>query len=198
MASYQDKEYYNRQFNTSKKYNLPYKQARTYILFQKVINQLNILMKELGKSKAELQILELGCGTGQLAAYLEDEGFTNYVGVDFSDSGIRIARDMSKQKFECDDCTAADFFKKHKSDVIISTEVFEHLKDDLSVIDRIPINLPVIFSVPSFDCPSHVRWFVSQIEVENHYGKLLKNISIEKIVKQKNDIWYVVTAIRKK
>ncbi len=55
-------------------------------------------------------------------------------------------------------------------DVMVSTEVFEHI-DDFRAIENIPDGQRVIFSVPSFPHPSHLRVFTER-SVRERYGNV--------------------------
>ena len=69
-----------------------YQRLAHFPLFVRVLQYINT-------GKKDVEIIELGCGTGQLAEYLADEGKQKYTGIDFSEVGLDIARQRSKQKF---------------------------------------------------------------------------------------------------
>ena len=85
------------------------------------------IIQLLPKSKSKLLILDAGCGNGYLASQLANMGHEVY-GIDVDRDGIEIARNHfdNVHFYVCsvyDDLTQ---FEK-KFDVIISTEVIEHL-----------------------------------------------------------------------
>ena len=85
------------------------------------------LVQSLGKNGTAL---DLGCGNGSLSHELSRLGFEVY-GVDRSDSGIQIAREAFPQvQFSLGDVEedlSPDPFQAESFDVVVSTEVVEHL-----------------------------------------------------------------------
>ena len=77
------------------------------------------------------KILDVGCGNGWLAALLVDKGYDVY-GTDASQLGIEIANRRHPGRFFVQDLsqdTLPDALAAHAFQVIISTEVVEHLYD---------------------------------------------------------------------
>lgn len=73
------------------------------------------------------KIIDLGCGRGWLTAELAKHG--NAVGVDLSSTGIKIAKINYPQcHFKQMDIIAEEI--KNKYDVVVSSEVIEHLTED--------------------------------------------------------------------
>lgn len=86
------------------------------------------IIKVLGDRKS-LKILDLGCGNGSMANKLIGLGYDVY-GVDASRSGIEIAKQKSPNRFFCYDLSSGEIpleLEQIKFDLIISTEVIEHL-----------------------------------------------------------------------
>jgi len=78
-----------------------------------------------------LRVLDVGCGNGYLAGVFADQG-CSVVGIDLSETGIAQARAAyPKVRFEI--LPADDMLLKHLGepafDVVVSTEVVEHLYD---------------------------------------------------------------------
>ena len=74
-------------------------------------------------------ILDLGCGDGKIASFLLRNGFDVY-GVDASETGISIANNKHPGKFFLQDFSYQKLPKQLEDvrfDIIISTEVIEHL-----------------------------------------------------------------------
>jgi tetratricopeptide (TPR) repeat protein len=108
------------------------------------------IQEEIAKMVGDKSVLDIGCGTGELGKYV-----ANYSGFDFSEEAVKLAGDR---------CWLGNAYDKEnfkKADVMVATEVFEHL-DDLKVISNIPQGQEVIFSVPSFTDPSHIRTFTEE------------------------------------
>jgi 2-polyprenyl-3-methyl-5-hydroxy-6-metoxy-1,4-benzoquinol methylase len=112
------------------------------------------LRRMLEKDK-DKTILDLGCGNGILATILLDEGYNVY-GVDASTSGIAIAREKYPGRFFVHDLLTELLpveIEKIRFDLIISTEVIEHLyapKAYMRLLRRILAQRPgeVIISTP--------------------------------------------------
>jgi len=102
------------------------------------------IYEEVGKRVGVDKALDIGCGQGALNPYI-----LNYDGFDMVKNPFRVA-DIYTEEY-------GDY------DVYIMLEVLEHLLKDIEVLQKIPVGKKVIFSVPSFDCPPHVRVFTEQI-----------------------------------
>lgn len=123
-------------------------------------------------------IVELGCGTGQLAEMIIDKGYNYIQGVDFSPEGVRIATDRCGGKFVV--CDLNDY-EIPECNCIVSTEVFEHIINDLKILERIKQGVKVVFSVPEFDYSSHVRHFPFEQDVKDRYGFLFQEYTVNKV-----------------
>jgi len=151
---------YNEIYRDTKRYKDHYSKSIYYPLWRKIVH----ILKNLN----DPHILEIGCGTGQLAHYLYDEKLRNYQGFDFSEEAIKIAKSKSPQNF-----MVADAYdkKNYEGDynIAIATEVLEHIKEDIGVIKNLKKDTRLIFSVPTFYCKGHLRYFKSGIKIMNHY-----------------------------
>lgn len=157
-------EFYNEVYESEQRYVEDYTNLLCYPVFQIAL----VMIKDIENPK----ILEIGCGTGQFAKMLWDKNIHDYLGVDFSESAIRIARSLSPQKFEVADIR--NYQVSNENNTILFLEVLEHLCDDLSVIKKIPLDKTVIISLPRFDDPGHVRIFKRKEDVIDRYGQLIK------------------------
>lgn len=126
------------------------------------------------------RILEIGCGPAQLATLLFDHGLPGaYVGFDFSPAAIALARqNLPEQRFEVGDARTSQLVTGPDYDVIICTEVLEHIVDDILVLERIPAGRQVLATVPNFDYESHVRFFHDVGEVQARYSHLFSELEI--------------------
>ncbi len=170
MGTEKSEEFYDNKFTHENDYHEHYKDSWYFVHWTQIIKYL--------KRFNEPKILEVGCGTGQLAEYLFDEGYKNYVGFDFSKKAIEIAQKKTNFNFFVGNALDPSSFKIDY-DFIICTEVLEHIKEDFKVIENIKIGTNIIFSVPNFDEVSHVRWFLSERQIKKRYYRLIniKNIT---------------------
>jgi len=88
-------------------------------------------LRDLVKSYKPKKVLDVGCGHGFLVTILNNYGIET-IGVDSSKFS---GSDMPKDKFVLADVTEGLPFKDKEFDVVISTDFFEHLKDE--EIDRV-------------------------------------------------------------
>ena len=98
-----------------------------------------ILVIECEKIK---NIVDLGCGDGGVIKALEKEypGKFKITGIDISDRRIRdLINLFPSHQFLCEDCSSTSLPDKH-FDLVIATQVIEHLPDDkkfLTEVNRI-------------------------------------------------------------
>ncbi len=116
------------------------------------------LYEEVGRIIGKRSMLDIGCGQGRLSKYIE-----NYDGFDIVQNPYHIG-DIYTHDY-------GDY------DVYVLLEVLEHLIRDIDVLEKIPAGKEVLFSVPSFDDPSHVRMFTENI-VRWRYRELIKFTNI--------------------
>lgn len=86
-------------------------------------------LKAMIGSDKKRTILDVGCGNGEMANRLIDEGYDVY-GTDASQSGIVAAKKKNSGRFFVQDINSAKLPSELSSksfDLIISTEVIEHL-----------------------------------------------------------------------
>lgn len=127
---------------------------------------------------AEASVLEIGCGTGQLAELLRDSGIRHYTGFDFSSAAVGLARErLPDMQFHVADARKSPLLLI-EVDVVVCTEVLEHITEDIEVIERIPSGTRLIATVPDFDSETHVRWFPSATQVERRYGTLFSSLTV--------------------
>lgn len=139
--------------------------------------------------------LEFGCGSGQLAELLFDKGLMQYHGFDISDECIKMCNErknyytrwndqiheehLGRFRFRVDDVMTSRLMQIIPYDVCISTEVLEHLEDDLAAVDRIKSGARCFMSVPNCPSPTHVRIFYSVRHVMEHYQGKFKDVRVD-------------------
>jgi len=93
------------------------------------------ILKLIGESNLGMRVLDVGCGNGHLLAQLARRFGWTSVGIDLSEQGIAIARknypDVRWEVLPADSDTLNNLNEK-PFDLVISTEVVEHLYDPKS------------------------------------------------------------------
>jgi SAM-dependent methyltransferase len=156
-------DYYDAKYVATEAYTRHYADCPYFFLWCVLIDRLR---------PAEIRcLLDIGCGPGQFAAFLHDRGLGSYVGMDFSNECVRMARLACPGfKFVCEDALTSELFDSLEYDVVVATEFLEHIKDDLALMDRIRPGTRVYASVPNFSDLAHIRYFRSKEEVHARYG----------------------------
>ena len=157
-------------------YDVPYRHSGYYPLFRQVARAL--------KARRVQTVLEVGCGSGGLAHLLHDQGGVRYRGFDFSPVAVDRARTRFGQSelFFVSDARSAESYVG-EYDAIVCTEVLEHVEADLEVVARWQPGINCVCSVPNFDADNHVRFFRSEAEVRDRYGKLIDIDSVVRVKK---------------
>ncbi len=138
-------------------------------------------------------VLEVGCGSGQLAQLLLERGLRDYTGFDFSAEAIALARARVPQAhFEVDDARSTRLFADATYDVVVCTEVLEHVGDDLALVRRPRPGARLVATVPSFDSASHLRHFTTVDEVRERYGALLEEPDVTPVQLESGGILFVI------
>lgn len=135
----------------------------------------------------EARVLEVGCGSGQFASFLNFLGFRNYLkGFDLSNQAIEIAKGRVDFNFAQGDAYNA---REYEGDynTVVSLEALEHIPDDLAVLKNIPAGKFLVISLPDFEYESHYRWFTNSRQIEKRYYRYLDIREIVKVEK-----WFMV------
>jgi 2-polyprenyl-3-methyl-5-hydroxy-6-metoxy-1,4-benzoquinol methylase len=137
-----------------------------------IIKTLNEVVKSYKKN---VHILDVGCGTGAIDLYLANLGF-KVTGFDISKKAIDIANKNSNlnnfkkfPSFYTKDIQSA-IPKKDKYEIIICSEVLEHIKNDSNVIKKLKTSLKkggsLIITVPSSNAPLYRLGKLSEFDKE--------------------------------
>lgn len=166
--------YYDQIYEQAHDYRTPWYQSRYAEVWKQVAEAMNEYLVR--------RILEVGCGTGQLAACLSQKltlpSDLSYLGIDFSPTAVRLAREMNPGlEFQVKDIRAPRIFGD-AVDAVIATEVLEHVDDDIMLLDRIPFGTLVAFSVPNFDDVSHLRYFDTMTDVLSWYAPAFESLDV--------------------
>lgn len=145
-------------------------------------------------------IVDVGCGPGQFAQMLFDNGFVNYRGIDFSRTAIQMAQSRNPEfagAFTIDNAVTSTIYNEDYS-VAVMLEFLEHVQDDLKIISNIAENTTIIFSVPSFPSASHVRWFDNLESVIARYENQIAIDATQEIkFPQSNNKIFLIKGIKK-
>lgn len=132
-------------------------------------------------------IIDIGCGPGIFAQYLNNSGYTgNYVGYDFSQKAIKIAKDRNlpeEFRFECNEITPdsiRDITKgdHRKNTVVTAISLLQHLEDDKTILNAINTKLHIIATIIRNIGVSHVRYFQTEDEAKGYYGDFFNSYSL--------------------
>jgi len=152
--------YYDKIYAGSQKYKAPYQDSVYYPLWLKIAEWI---------PERSTTVLDVGCGTGQLCSMLKSSGYLHVTGIDFSQEAIATAKKTCSAIFKVADLYSFSLYEFYET--LILTEVLEHLEQDVALMKRINWQ-HVIFSVPSFDDPAHVRTYKSLADIKQRYPLL--------------------------
>ncbi len=123
-------------------------------------------------------VLEVGCGTGDLAKRIFDRGIL-YQGFDFSKEAIKQSKKKVGHRARLGDVYKKKSYKNgFDYDTIVCLEVLEHIKD-LEVLSLMPKGRRIIGSVPDFGDPAHLRAFRNVESVKERYQDRINIKDIE-------------------
>lgn len=147
-----------------------------------IYDELYGAVADLMGEPSDMIVLDVGCGVGGFAKLLKERGWSSYMGLDFSSLCIDKARRyVPEYAFFVKNIYEIVPLMYGTSNIVVFVEVLEHLERDIEVIENIPDGRRVIFSVPDFDCPSHIRHFNNEKEVIDRYEGLFQDFSIKTI-----------------
>lgn len=109
-----------------------------------------VILEYVAKSDGT-NILEVGCGCGDLLHVLERKGYTG-VGIDISEDALVVAgAGLSSHRIKVACCTPGDL--QDTFDIVIASEVMEHYQDDISFLlqlrDRLCERGRLLLTVPA-------------------------------------------------
>jgi SAM-dependent methyltransferase len=164
-------EWYDKVFSRSRIYQTSYQDSPYYVLWALIVDRI--------RRDKLARVLDIGCGTGQLAAFLLDQGVEEYVGMDFSSAAIAQARKLAPRgRFVVGDARGSDIYSTVAYDVLVCTEVLEHIEDDFAVVANFKPGVRCLLSVPSFPSESHVRYFADVQAVTERYSPYFERLDV--------------------
>lgn len=160
---------YDSVYLNSAEYQKPWKGSIYAKSWEAVATKLNQLMVTEGP-----QIIDIGCGPGQFAECLYELSPTlsSYRGFDFSIQAIESAKGKlldSRFSFHNEDALSVDL----TDGLVVCLEAMEHMRDDISFLQRIPIGTTLVLSVPNFPSKTHYRFFRDMESVITRYRPYL-------------------------
>lgn len=151
---------------------------------------LEFLQEHYMEEFSEKKILDIGCGVGTLALFFSKLG-ANVVGLDISERAIKIAKNAKKEnkiknlKFIVSELTKG----KKNFDLLVCTEVIEHIPDDSSFLSLISSNLKkdgVLFlTTPSKENLLFKTGFYKQFDKEVGHLRRYKAKELVELVESK-------------
>jgi SAM-dependent methyltransferase len=130
------------------------------------------VLRETVADKSQTKLCEVGCGQGYLTYALTRAGF-DCTGVDISENAIQRARQRYGDHYFCG--TVADFGRlKSAPDIVLATELIEHMEDPVEFIDSVmgslsdqgifllttPNKSPLMHGIWDTELPPvHLWWF---------------------------------------
>jgi SAM-dependent methyltransferase len=186
----QPPEFYDRDFHRYPIWKEHYSASHYYPLWTVVAER----VRRLGAR----QVLDIGCGPGQVAALLRDTGLGHYLGLDFSPARVEQARTVCPEfEFQAADVFVSNLLETAPYDLVLMMEFLEHVEQDLHVLRRIRPGTPVLGTVPNFPAQAHVRHFSSAAEVLARYGDVLGGLVVTPfLADDKGTTYFILQAIR--
>lgn len=144
-------------------------------------------------------VLDVGCGSGQMAQLLRDKKTPRYLGFDFSPARVEHARSSCPEyEFVVADVFETDLLENHEYDAVVCTEFLEHVERDLEVLDRIRPGTLFLATVPNFPSAAHVRHFASEAEITDRYGSVFEELHVEPfVIGRKTTVLYVIEGVKR-
>jgi SAM-dependent methyltransferase len=141
------------------------------------------------KSKAGARLLEIGCYTATLADLLPKN--VEYLGVDFDEKAIEIARSHGKKVYALN-FNEEEFNFKEKFDIVVAAEILEHLVDPGKLITKLKELLAddgiIIISLPNENTLYHRIMSLFGLGVDMYPFALYKHLHFPTI---RQDIEFV-------
>lgn len=141
--------------------------------------------------KPKMKILDIGCGAGTLDFYLANKGY-DVLGIDISGKAISDCKKSTEYlKLQNAKFQIVDFPNKSprvKFDLVIFTEVIEHLKDDKLALRKISNLLNedgiLILSTPSKNAPLHKLGLTEKFDKDVGHLRRYDLKSLEKMCEE--------------
>ena len=185
-----DAEWYDAAYRASESYAEPFWQSHYYFLW-------SVIADRVRAAKAR-RVLDIGCGPGQFAACLFDlVEIDAYTGLDFSKQAVQMAKRVCPRgEYHVGDATTTTIHDDVPHDVVVCTEVLEHVPTDFAVIHRFRPGMRCLCTVPNFPYQSHVRHFESVGQVSDRYARLFDKFDVWAVKRSNSQVFFLMDGIR--
>jgi SAM-dependent methyltransferase len=125
-------------------------------------------------------VLEVGCGTGQLAVFLRDKGLRRYCGFDFSEERINRAKSICPEfDFVQADAFETDLFESFDYEVVVCCEFLRHVERDLEIVERVRPGARFLGTQRNFPVPTRERNFAGCSQMQQRYQPLFSECRVD-------------------
>lgn len=172
-------EWYDASFDACEHWSQHYSASEYYFLWSVIVDRI--------ATSGARSILEIGCGTGQLASLIHDKVKCDYHGFDFSAKRVEYAQATNPDlPFARQDAFQTDLFAACDYDTAVCTEFLEHVEADTVVLEKVRPATRFLGTVPNFPFTSHVRHFKSEDEVAARYKPYFRDLRIDRFLADAN------------
>jgi len=183
-------DWYDRSFEDNEQSKWHYTKSSYYFLWSVIADRLVRLQAR--------SVLDVGCGSGQLAALLKDKCIERYCGIDFSAKRIVQAKQACPEfDFVQADAFRTNLFETYAYDALLATEFLEHVEGDLDIILKIRAGARFLGTVPNFPFESHVRHFRDANQVSARYKPYFTDFRVDSFLSNdKGKTFFVLEGIK--
>jgi len=97
---------------------------------------LKSLYKKYLNKRKDLNIMEIGCGTGEVLKLLDNWG--EVAGIEYSDYAVKACRKKGFKDVLLGDVNSMDLSSRYGTyDLIVASDVLEHIRDDLKTMETV-------------------------------------------------------------
>ncbi|MGH7831004.1 MAG: class I SAM-dependent methyltransferase [Candidatus Binatia bacterium] len=184
-------DWYDKSFEANEHWKSHYSQSSYYFLW-------TVIADRIVRAETD-SLLEVGCGSGQLACLMRDRGIRKYHGFDFSPKRVEQAKKSCPEfTFTVEDAFQTELFETCNYDAVICTEFLEHVEEDTAILHRIKSGTRFYGTVPNFPFVSHVRHFTNENEVRSRYTQYFNDFRVDLLLADaKGAIFYLIEGEKK-
>ena len=145
----------------NRSYSLGEEKVFTFLAEELLAEEIKFVLQHYDFSQRT--VLEVGCGSGRLASEIAEVSKVEYLGIDFSETAIKICNTKNLGdgfKFQC--LNVFDLDDSQSWDYVVALGVLEHTADPLATLIKLKSLLndggKIILAVPHFLNPRGVIW----------------------------------------